>query len=52
MGEIEPEGQYLPDDAEHDTQVDKDNAPKVLEYLPAPQLVQTLIVCFATSVAL
>ena len=37
MGEIEPDGQYLPDDAEHDTQVDEDNAPRVLEYLPAAQ---------------
>ena len=37
MGEIEPDGQYLPDDAEHDTQVDEDNAPRVVEYLPAAQ---------------
>ncbi len=42
MGEIEPDGQYLPDDAEHDTQVDEDNAPRVVEYLPASQLVQAV----------
>ncbi len=39
MGEIEPDGQYLPDDAEHGTQVD---APKVFEYLPAAHSVQLL----------
>jgi hypothetical protein len=40
VGEIEPGGQYLPDDAEHDMHVDEDNAPKVIEYLPATQMVQ------------
>ena len=36
MGEIEPDGQYLPDDAEHDTQVD---GSKVVEYIPAGQAI-------------
>ena len=38
MGEIEPDGQYLPDDAEHATQVD---APKVLENLPTEQAIHS-----------
>ena len=38
MGEIEPDGQYLPDDAEHATQVD---APKVVEYLPTGQAIHS-----------
>ena len=38
MGEIEPDGQYLPDDAEHATQVD---APKVIEYLPTGQAIHS-----------
>ena len=41
MGEIEPDGQYLPDNAEHDTQVDEDNTPKVLEYLPTGQAIHS-----------
>ena len=38
MGEIEPDGQYLPDDAEHDTQ---SNAPKVVENLPTGQAIHS-----------
>ena len=38
MGEIEPDGQYLPDDAEHATQVD---APEVVENLPKGQAIHS-----------
>ncbi len=38
MGEIEADGQYLPDDAQHDTQ---DNAPKVVEYVPTGQAIHS-----------
>jgi hypothetical protein len=38
VGEIEPDGQYLPDDAEHATQVD---APKVVENLPTEQAIHS-----------
>ena len=41
MGEIEPDGQYLPDDAEHATQVDEDDAPEVVEYLPTGQAIHS-----------
>ena len=41
MGEIEPDGQYLPDDAEHATQVDEDNEAKVVEYLPTGQAIHS-----------
>ncbi len=41
MGEIEADGQYLPDDAQHDTQVDEDNAPKVVEYVPTGQAIHS-----------
>jgi hypothetical protein len=39
--ESELDGQYLLDDAEHDTQVDEDNAPKVVEYLPTGQAIHS-----------
>ena len=41
MGEIEADGQYLPDDPQHDTQVDEDNAPKVVEYVPTGQTIHS-----------